>query len=225
MRLGLFGGTFNPVHFGHLRAAEEVREALSLDKVLFVPAGTPPLKSAESAAAADRLRMVELAVHANPGFEVSEHECAKEGKSFTVQTVAELGALRPGAELTLILGIDAFLDIPRWHSPDELVSMVDFAVISRPGFDFGSLSSSPYVRTVSDELVALDAGGGGMVKEGVLRGGRRVYFVSVSTIDISATGIRRRIGRGASVRYMLPKAVESYIIYKGLYLNRERGAE
>lgn len=222
MRLGLFGGTFDPVHYGHLRAAEEAREALGLDLVLFVPAGNPPLRQAEDAA--HRLRMVELAVRGNPGFKVSDMECAKEGLSYTVQTVAELKDRMPRAEIILILGVDAFLDVPKWRGPEELTGMVDFAVLSRPGFGFGALSSSPYVMPGPGDIGAIEGNGSsaaGAVKEAALKSGKRLYMVSVSALGISATAIRGLVQRGASVSYLLPKDVESYIISKGLYLQEE----
>lgn len=227
MRLGVFGGTFNPVHIGHLRAAEEVREAIGLDRVLFVPAGVPPLKGggalphggvharaynpADSflAPAWARLRMVELAVAGNPAFAVSDVEAARARTSYTVDTLAELARLHPEAELFFILGLDAFLDLPAWKSPDALVRNVDFVVMVRPGADLYALDRSPYVR----ELTEI----GDTVARMALVSGRTASLVRVTQLHVSATAIRRMLAEGKGARYLLPEAVESFIMSQGLY--------
>ena len=117
MRIGVFGGTFNPIHYGHLRAAEEVREMLAFDKVLFVPSGTPPLKTEDLTDAQKRFEMARLAVAGNGAFEVLDIECKKPKKSYTVETLEVLLTLYEDAELYFMLGIDAFLDIPNWWMP------------------------------------------------------------------------------------------------------------
>lgn len=212
MRIGVFGGTFNPVHYGHLRAAEEVRERLSLGKVLFVPAGNPPLKYSGLAPAGDRLRMAELAVSANEYFEVSDLECRSGEVSYTVDTALQLRGLYPDASLYFILGIDAFLDIPRWHEPERLVGLVDFAIINRPPHEFTEIITSPYVAT--NELAEPLDGGFFTVP---LRGGRTAVLVDVTPIAISATSVRAAAREGRSIKYLLPENVESFIITHGLY--------
>jgi nicotinate-nucleotide adenylyltransferase len=226
MRLGVFGGTFNPVHIGHLRAAEEVREAVGLDRVLFVPAGVPPLKgggalphagvhSAHKAAdsllapAWARLRMVELAVAGNPAFAVSDVEAASTRTSYTVDTLAELARRHPEAELSFILGLDAFLDLPAWKSPDALIRDVDFVVMVRPGADLNALDRSPYVR----ELTEI----GDTVARMALVSGRTASLVRVTQLHVSATAIRRMLAEGRGARYLLPEAVESFIMSQGIY--------
>ncbi|GAB4390386.1 MAG: nicotinate-nucleotide adenylyltransferase [Thermodesulfovibrionales bacterium] len=212
MRLGVFGGTFNPVHYGHLRAAEEAREMLRLDRVLFVPAGNPPLKSSGLAPAPDRLRMAELAVAGNPCFEVSDVECRTGEVSYTVNTLHRLGASHPEAALFFILGIDAFMDMPHWRQPEKLAAMADFAILGRPPREFSEVLSSPFVETG-----AMEEETEGGLQSLPLKGGRRAFLLGITPLDISATAIREAVGRGGSVKYLLPEKVESFIITHGLY--------
>lgn len=216
MKLGIFGGTFNPIHFGHLRAAEEVRELAGLDRVLFMPSGTPPLKSGDIASARHRLEMTLAAVRGAPGFEVLDIEITGRGKSYTVHTLKKLHALYPSDRLYLILGIDAFADIPNWYMPDLICASADFIVLSRPGFRFADLSASPYLSIKGRELKALDAGIKAL-HSGRLRSGRDVMLLNISPINISATDIRTLITQGRSVKYLLPAEVESFIISHKLY--------
>ncbi|HYQ48635.1 MAG TPA: nicotinate (nicotinamide) nucleotide adenylyltransferase, partial [Thermodesulfovibrionales bacterium] len=144
MKLGIFGGTFNPIHFGHLRVAEDVRETAGLDRIIFIPSGTPPLKTNDIAPARQRLAMTQLAIKGNPFFGTLDIECRSRQKSYTVRTMERLQKLYPDDRLFFMLGIDAFLDIPNWHRPDMLVEQTDFMVLSRPGSRFIDLSSSPY---------------------------------------------------------------------------------
>lgn len=213
MRLGVFGGTFNPVHIGHLRAAEEARERLRLDRVLFVPAGNPPLKSSDLAPAGQRLRMAELAVRGNPFFEASDIECRTGEVSYTANTLSRLSGIHPDSALFFILGIDAFMDIPHWHRPDEVLAAADFVVIRRPPHEFSEVLSSPFVETASlDEEEEEDG-----VLWLPLRGGRRAFLLEITPLGISASRVRETLGRGESVKYLLPEAVESFIITHGLY--------
>jgi nicotinate-nucleotide adenylyltransferase len=216
MRIGLLGGTFNPVHYGHLRAAEEVRGRLSLDKVLFIPAGVPPLKSFDLADAGLRYEMTELAVSSNVFFEVSDIECKSPGVSYSVDTVSRLKEAYRGAELYFILGVDAFMDLPNWREPERLAGLTDFVVVNRPPHAFTELVSSPYV-----ELEELGGEGG---EEGLrrvpLRGGRTALLLEITPLDISATAIRALIREGGSIKYLLPENVESFIILHGLYAGK-----
>ncbi|MGE5299727.1 MAG: nicotinate-nucleotide adenylyltransferase [Acidobacteriota bacterium] len=211
MRIGVFGGTFNPIHYGHLRAAEETREILGLDKVLFIPSGNPPLKSEELADALKRYKMVRLAVVRNRSFDVLDIECVKSEKSYTVETLEVLLRQYHDAELYFMLGIDAFLDIPNWWRPEQLVSMVNFAVVSRPGREFGEVLSSPYAKT--KDL----AGSGGESLTLELLSGRKAELVKITPLDISSSDIRRRMRAGRSIKYLLPEEVESFIISNKLY--------
>lgn len=217
MRLGIFGGTFNPVHNGHLRTAEEARCKLKLDKVMFVPSGKPPLKETGAVGASHRFAMVALAAASNKDFIVSGLEAGKRGKTYTIDTLRKLCREYPGESMFLILGVDAFLDLPKWRQPRELTAMTDFAVVSRPGFGLDAVAGSPYVKGMEHR-----AGNNGI---SVLRleSGRRAFLLTVTALDISSTGIRRLIGQGKSVKYLLPASVERYIKKHKLYLGNDNG--
>ncbi|MBA4373564.1 MAG: nicotinic acid mononucleotide adenylyltransferase [Thermodesulfovibrio sp.] len=216
VKIGVFGGTFNPIHFGHLRAAEEAREAFGLDKVLFIPAGNPPLKPENITAAAKRFEMAKIATEGNPAFEVLDIECSRPGKSYIVETLEELAARYRGATLYFMLGIDAFLDIPNWCRPGQITSMVDFIILSRPGRYFKDLQTSPYLDAGADVLGYLDSGR--CERETVnLLSGRKAVLLRIMPYAISSTDIRRRLQAGQSTKYLLPEKVESFIISNGLY--------
>jgi nicotinate-nucleotide adenylyltransferase len=216
MKVGIFGGTFNPIHYGHLRAAEEVREKLRLDRILFIPSGTPSLKTEELAEAVHRYKMTRLAVVTNRFFELSDIECRHPGKSYTVKTVEELKKASPGIDFLFILGIDAFLDIPNWWNPENLIVLMDFVVIPRSPFRFVDLLSSPYISADERALKKLDAA---EIESytAKLKGNRDIIALRLPIIDISATRIRKRLSEGKSIKYLLPEAVESYIISNKLY--------
>lgn len=215
MRIGLLGGTFNPIHFGHLRAAEEVRERLSLDKVLFIPAGIPPLKYSDLAEAELRLSMTELAVSSNEFFEVSDIECRSPETSYSVNTVSRLKETYRGSDLYFILGVDAFMDLPNWREPERLAGLVDFVVVNRPPYAFTDVVTSPYA-----ELEDLGEPGEAGLYRIPLRGGRTAVLACITALDISATEIRALVREGRSVKYMLPENVESFIILHGLYAGK-----
>jgi nicotinate-nucleotide adenylyltransferase len=221
MRIGVFGGTFNPVHYGHLRAAEEARTALGLKKLLFVPAGIPPLKEDGLADIHDRIRMVELAIRGNPGFELSLAETDTTGKSYTVDTLAALAAQHPGATLVFILGVDAFCDMHRWKDPEALMESADFLVLSRPGHPFSSLSRLSYAELPPGSLQSMDSGEALRV-EGCLGSGRSLHLLRITGMGVSATMLRELLRGGKSVRYLLPEGVESFIMSHGLYKGGNR---
>lgn len=216
MSLGLLGGTFNPIHYGHLRAAEEVCRRLALGGIVFVPAGSPPLKEAELASAADRYEMVRLAIQGNPSFSISDVESSREGKSYTVDTIEALTATHSGERLLFILGVDAFIDLPHWKHPDKLTSMTDFVVIGRPGYPFARLRGSSLVGFDKAVLNSLDRREIDR-HDSKLGSGRTVTLLAIDSLEISATGIRKLIREGAGARYLLPENVESFIMSKGLY--------
>jgi nicotinate-nucleotide adenylyltransferase len=217
MRLGLFGGTFNPIHYGHLRVAEEVRQRLELERVVFVPAGTPPLKSKGLASTEQRYEMTAMAVASNRFFDVSDIECRRPRKSYYVDTAEELNTLYPDSELFHLFGIDTFLDMPGWREPERLVSLIDSVVISRPGSNFRDLAASPYLDSDVDALGRMDEGVLDRCTVG-LKGGRTAILLSTLHIDISATAIRELVMRRESVKYLLPEKVESFIMTHGLYV-------
>jgi nicotinate-nucleotide adenylyltransferase len=210
MKLGIFGGTFNPIHFGHLRAAEEVRYLIDLDKVIFMPSGNPPLKSSELVQAPHRYAMTRLATQSNVNFLVSDIEMRQEVKSYTVATVETLSRTYPEDKLFFIMGLDAFLDLPNWREPERLITSIDFIIVTRPGFELKELTASPYVE---DEIIKFDAG----VTSLRLRGGRKVCVAAVSVFDVSSTTIRSLAMTGKSIKYLLPEAVEHYIYSHRLY--------
>jgi nicotinate-nucleotide adenylyltransferase len=216
MRLGVLGGTFNPVHFGHLRAAEEVRQRVGLDLVLFVPSGTPPLKEEGLAPAGMRLRMVELATATNQLFQVSDMEVRREGPSFTVDTLHDLSAMYPDDELFLILGTDAFAELPKWFRPADIVAATDFIIVGRPPEGFSGIEGSPFLKTRSGAWETLSHAGKDIV-EMPMSAGRRALLVSIPPLDISATTLRRLVSEGHSIKYLLPEDVELFIMSHGLY--------
>ncbi len=240
MRLGIFGGTFNPVHLGHLRTAEEVGYKLDLDKVIFIPSGNPPLKALDLPDAQHRYEMTKLATESNVNFTVSDIELRQAGKSYTVNTLQRLHGIYPQDELLFILGTDAFLDIPHWWQPDRLISMADFVIVARPEFSPEDLAKSPYVEHESRRShpfikpVPCSDGrsGNAAAPEGSgavsatcdcstvrfrLRGGRSAVFVRVTPLDISSTDIRMLVRENKSIRYLLPETVEKYIHAHSLY--------
>jgi len=216
MKIGVFGGTFNPIHYGHLCAAEEARERLSLDKILFIPSGNPPLKTKDLAAAIHRYKMTRLACVKNRMFDVLDIECITTEKSYTVNTVRKLLDIYSGSDLYLILGIDTFLDLPNWWKPEELISLSNFAIVSRPGSRFIDLLSSPYLKIRDAYLKKLDSSAlrSHTIK---LKTRKELAMLNITPMGISSTEIRKRIKQSLSIKYMLPEEVESYIISNRLY--------
>ena len=201
MRWGILGGTFDPIHLGHLLLAEECREILALDKVLFVPAGQPWLKAGQPLTAAiHRLRMVELATADNPHFEVLRWEVERPGPSYTVDTLerlrAESGA---GVELHFILGLDALADFPRWKDPERILQMANLAVVPRPGYAADGNGIVAGIKSRYPDYV------------------ERITRLAVASVVISATDLRRRAAIGQSLRYRTPAVVGEYIGEWGLY--------
>lgn len=211
MRVAVFGGTFNPVHFGHLRLAEEAREACSLGKVVFMPTFMTPHKLDESLTpAVVRLEMVRLAIAGNPGFEASDLEIRREGRSFTIDTVRELRR-EPGVEVSLIVGGDSFNDIATWYEYQELIRLASFIVAPRPGHE----SRKP-AEVLPVELAGefwYDSGVGAFVNSS----GNSITYLESPPIDISSSDIRDRVRMGRSVRYLLPESVIDFMRREGLY--------
>ncbi|HSB51220.1 MAG TPA: nicotinate-nucleotide adenylyltransferase [Dissulfurispiraceae bacterium] len=228
MKVGIFGGTFNPIHFGHLRAAEEVRYMQGLEKVIFLPAGIPPLKTSDLEEAAHRYAMTGLATAGNHRFAVSDIETRASGKCYTVNTLEEIRRIYPHDQLVFILGVDAFLDIPHWWQPEQLISMTDFIIVTRPGYETSSILTSPYLAaTAEDRKTLQDA----LPRDGEptphnadlrasaleLTSGRKAVVVPVSPLAISSTAIRTLVMAGHSIKYLLPDAVDDYIHAHELY--------
>ena len=196
-RLGVFGGTFDPVHVGHLVAAEEARAALSLDEVVFVPAGRPWFKEGRPlTGAGHRLAMVELAVAGHAQFRVSDAEVRRPGPSYTVDTLEELRDRHgEAAELYLIVGTDVLSDLSRWQRPDRVIEMATIVGMRRPG-------AAPDLEQLGE--VSQDAPS-------------RTLIVDGPRLEISGADLRRRVAEGRPIRYMVPEAVERYIREHGLY--------
>lgn len=208
----IFGGTFDPIHHGHLRLAEEMREALAASHVSFIPAGVPPHRGACSATIPARVAMLERALAGNPHFAVDLRETRKSSPSYTVETLRELRAEHPDTPLILLLGSDAFAGLDRWHAWRELFELAHIAVAERPGpladwrsrlgSDLAVEFAAREVMTAAD-LKSQPAGS--------------IFVHAITALDISASAIRTAIARGASVRYLLPDAVIDYIQFKRLY--------
>jgi len=217
MKIGIFGGTFNPIHYGHLRSAEEIRSMFGLERIFFIPSGNPPLKRKDLAEAKHRHNMVRMAVRGNPYFKVLDIECVRPGKSYTVNTLEQLLKKYAHVDFYFMLGIDAFLDIPNWREPEKIMSLTNFIVLSRPGNTFEDLLDSPYLDIKQGGLAGLDRGGRESCRT-ALPNSRKVFLARVTQIGISSTDIRKSVKKGASIKYMLPENVESYIISKSLYM-------
>lgn len=214
LRLGLFGGTFNPIHYGHLRSAEEVAEALRLTELWFIPAALPPHKVPEEVTPFDlRLEMTRLAVGRHPVLKVSDLEGRRPGKSYTIQTLRILREqLGEKTELYYILGLDAILEIETWKDYRDLFTLAHFVVLDRPHYDRNRLGAV-LKSEVHQDFRELPDGRGFQHPSGNL-----VLFQETTLMDISATQIRRLVRAGRSVRYLLPEAVRRYILQKKLYL-------
>ena len=216
--IGLYGGTFDPIHCGHLQAAAEVRRRTRLDRILFIPSSIPPHKAAGGAApAADRLRMVELACRRRAGFEASPVEVEARGKSYSILTLRKIKRLRPRARLFFILGIDAFLDIGTWHQYEKVLAECRFLVTGRPGFDLERAAGVLGGR--------LRGATGPLAEAGRLDAGApprfRVILVPIRALDVSSTVVRDRVRRGASLEGLVPRAVAAYIHDRQLYRGRK----
>jgi nicotinate-nucleotide adenylyltransferase len=218
MRLGLLGGTFNPIHNGHLAIARQSREALGLDRILFIPTGDPPHKSHDNLAPAkDRYEMVRLAIASDPLFSVSDVELRWAGKSYSIDTIRVVQQ-EYGAETTLffLIGLDAFLDFPSWREPETLLSLCSFVVISRPGHSFQSLSTMTLLPPLPIESLADLDGDRRSIWE-VEIGKQRLICLQLPPSEVSASDIRKRIGQNMPVANLLPPLVESYILHHHLY--------
>ena len=215
--LGILGGTFDPVHCGHLELARELRATLGLSAVRFIPAGDPPHRAAPVASAAHRLAMVELAVDEQPGLEVDARETRRAGRSYTVPTLEELRDEAPARPLALIVGADAFLGLPTWHRWLELFDLAHVVVVARPGVAVDSAMPAALAREWSRRLrqdaAALSADAAGAI-----------VMQPITAHAISASAIRARLARGgdgvAAVRGLLPAAVLAYIDRNQLYRSR-----
>ena len=195
-KIGIIGGTFDPIHYGHLFAAEEARTMLGLERVIFIPAGLPPHKRYDDMATAEERYEMTLLAISQPDmtqFDISRIEIERSGKSYTLDTLRAMRTLFPGSDLHFIVGLDAILDIMSWHEPQEIARTAKLTVVSRPG----------YPRDKIEEL------------PGEIR--KTITVIDSLQLDISGTDLRRRIRKGGNIRFLVPDSVRSYIARKGLY--------
>jgi nicotinate-nucleotide adenylyltransferase len=201
-KIGILGGTFDPIHMGHLIVAEDIRQKMGLGEVLFIPAGRPWLKIKERkpvSQAEHRLAMVKLAIASNPCFKVSTIEIDRLGLSYSIDTVLELKTkLGAGAEIYFIVGPDALAEFSLWKEPARLVGICQVVGIGRPGH------AQPDLRSLEASVPGAS---------------RLIMLIDVPQIDISASEIRTRVAQGLSIRYLVPEAVEKYIAEHKLYLS------
>ncbi len=199
MHIGIFGGTFDPVHLGHLILAEQCREEAGLDRVLFIPAARPPHKLEQPLTPfARRAEMLALAVAGNPAFQIDEREKDRPGPSYTVDTLEELHGQQPADRLTLLIGSDTLADLVHWRAPERIGLLADILVMARPGWPMASLEEARAALQLPASI-------------------RLAYLVRAPQIDISSRDLRRRAAEGRSLRYLVPRAVECYIQTHRLY--------
>lgn len=205
-RLGIFGGTFDPIHLGHLIVAEAFRYELRLDRVLFLPSNQPPHKEGQVISPIeDRIAMVRLAIADNPGFALSLVDAEQRGPTYTADTLQRLAELHPGAELAFLIGLDSLRDLPTWHDPERIVRQARLGVAARPAV---ALNLEAVLRAVPAARGRLD-------------------FIEAPLLGISGSDLRRRVRAGAPIRYRVPDGVAVYIDAHGLYREpaRASGAE
>ena len=215
-RIGIFGGTFNPIHLGHLRAAEEVRETLSLDRVVLVPSAEPPHKSGNAAdpiaPPEERLAWVRAAVADDPHLEVDALEIERSGPSYSVDTVREIARRTAPERPVFVIGCDAFVELGSWREPKALLEQAHFAVVTRPPVLAGSLAD--WLPEAAHADFSLDADG---TRARHRSAGTWIRVVPITALDISSSDIRTRIRAGRSVRYLLPEPVRRAIEEQGTY--------
>jgi len=211
--VGIFGGTFDPIHFGHLRTAFELLQVLRLDEVRFVPAGRPPHREPPLCDAGRRLQMVRAATADQPGFVVDDRETRRDGPSYTVTTLRELREEWPGRPVCLIVGMDAFLGLPAWHEWREILRLAHLVVAHRPGWSvpsdglLGDLLAAQAARDI-EELHGAEAG--------------RILVQPVTQLEISSTDLREIIVSGRDPRYLLPDAVREVIRDTACYVHEPK---
>ncbi len=212
--IGIFGGTFDPIHYGHLRSAFEMLQALQFEQVRFIPCGDPPHRGATFASAEQRYRMVEAAIAGQQGFVADDRELRREGLSYSFDTVAELRAEFPQRSLGLILGMDAFLGLPNWYRWEEILGVAHIVVAHRPGWKapdigpLGDLISEHGTHRVAD---LRDATHG------------RIHIHAVTQLEIASTEIRQLVAAGRDPRFLMPDAVTKVIKETGFYMSKNNG--
>jgi len=220
-RIGLFGGTFNPIHSGHIQVIQEVKKGFGLDKIFIIPSAIPPHKEPDGLVdAGDRIEMIRLSFSTHPDFSVSDVELKRSGPSYTIDTVRHFKSILPeDTELVLILGLDAFLEIDTWKSYKDLFLLIPFIVMSR-GTEgekrrvFARKTVEDYLKSKISEGYKISALQSSYVHE--IK--QPVFVFDVTPIDISSTKIRKLIKTGRPIKFLVPEIVEAFIKSKGLYL-------
>ncbi len=216
LRLGILGGTFDPIHFGHLRIAEEICEEMDLEKVLLIPGGLPPHKYKESITPFhDRLAMTRIAAQDSSLLEVLDLEGRRNGPSYSIETLREIHRLyKDNVDIFFIIGMDAFLEIKTWKEYKNLFKESNFVVLKRPGFSFEELE--PFI-------ISMEVGFKRMSDSNIFStpSGNLLIYKEATLMDISSTRIREMVAAGRSIRFLLPEAVRVYIIEKSLYGTNE----
>jgi nicotinate-nucleotide adenylyltransferase len=200
--IGILGGTFDPIHFGHLRTALDVQQALALEEIRLIPLRDPPHRDRPSAPVELRLRMVEAAVAGDSAFRVDDRELRRAGKSYSVETLRSLREEHPATPLCLLMGTDAFRGFDSWHRPDEILELAHLVIMQRPGEEHPRL----YAGRVTEDPGLLRQESCG-----------RILFQPVTQLEISATALREMIRQGRSPRFLLPEPVLEIIRSEGLY--------
>ncbi len=195
MRLGLFGGTFDPIHVGHLILAEQCREACGLDQVWFVVAGEPPHKRGDRTAVVHRLEMARIAVAGHSAFAVSELETTRPGPHYSVETLESVRREQPNDDLFFLIGADSLSDLPNWRDPTRIAQLATIVVVNRPGIEEIDPTKLPSFGP----------------------GSRGILPVTIPAIGIASTDLRRRVRESRSIRFMVPRGVQAYIEAQGLY--------
>ena len=214
MKIGILGGTFNPIHIAHLRIAEEVRDRFDLVQVVFVPAAAPPHKPlVDDLPFASRYEMVRLSIAGNPSFDLSDIEGRRGGKSYSVDTLRALRSERPDDELFFIIGSDSFIDFGSWHEYATIFSLCNIVVVERPGAPVAAPDNALPV-SIAHEFCYYAA-----EKRLAHRSGYSIYYLEGVPLDISSSAVRELARLGRSVRYLVPEAVEHYIKEQRLYAN------
>lgn len=214
-KIGLFGGTFNPIHSGHIKAAGVVQEIFTLDKVLLIPSFIPPHKESEQIVSPEhRFKMVELAVENNAYFVASPIEIEEKGTSYSIVTLQKIRTIYREALFFFILGVDAFLEIDTWKNHDRVLEQCKFVVISRKGYHLGDAKNVLDRKYVSK---VFDLSGTEKVREN-LNFSYKIFLFSFDALDVASTDIRERRRKNKSIAHMVPKPVADYIFENKLYL-------
>ncbi len=220
MKIGLMGGSFDPVHAGHLRAAEEISERLALDEVVFIPTLVSPHKSSETmAASSHRLNMLNLSAKRNSRFRVSDMELRREPPSYTVDTLRALKQSGPENGYYFIMGCELFAEIDTWKNFPELFNYSSFVVLRRPGYDFADSASTIPLALKNDFRYSYSDRGMDVFAH---KSSNKLFFIDIAGVRVSSTEVRELARHGNSLRYLVPREVERYIAENGLYQLEEK---